>query len=66
MMQVVREGILDCVSVEDSGCAVIAELSDPQDSGLFVRIQSWSVSQEHAEIQQFLNKRVRITIETLD
>lgn len=64
-----------CVDIEDSGCAVIVNCDDavevvPDDEGMFegmfVRLHSWSEKKAHDEITQFIGKRVKITIETLD
>lgn len=74
------------VDIEDSGCAMIVHVSTDEqrrstneymDSGLFVRLHSYSMrppSEEradskwkpsHPELSQFIGKRVRITIEEI-
>jgi len=56
---------------EDGGKALIATVYDEvpartdQDTGMFVRIQSWDETGQHAEARQIEGKRVRITIEEL-
>ena len=60
------------VDVEDSGCAMIAHPSeckgqkrDEEQSGMFVRLHSWSDSKDHSELKQFIGKKIRITVEVL-
>jgi hypothetical protein len=57
------EGVIE-PTVEDSGQAMIAEISDG--GALFVRLQSWDELGEHAAFREFDGKRVRITIEALE
>jgi hypothetical protein len=62
------EGILE-THTEDSGCAILGDISGEEDEGLFVRLQSWSESpdgQAHNVIRSLTGKRIRVTIETLD
>lgn len=63
------------VDVEDSGHAKIFEagtfttdsdVKPSEDGGMFVRIQSWSDESNHTDFDQFIGKRIRVTIETLD
>jgi hypothetical protein len=64
------------VDVEDNGCARIFEVGDltadseteasNQNDGLFVRIQSWSDNAIHTDFDKFVDKRIRVTIETID
>lgn len=69
-MRVVFEQVVepDDVDIEDGGDAKImhvderAEGGDP-DRGLFVKVQSWV---DHSEFDQLCDKRVRVTVETLD
>lgn len=68
----------DLVDLEDSGCAKIVTCDDgstdhlydeknPNEShGLFVRLQSWSGDAKHPELDAFIGRKVRITIETID
>ena len=65
MNKLVFEDTLKEISVEDSGCARIAELSN-EDSYVFVRLQSWDEDCKHPEFMEFYGKKVRITIEALD
>jgi hypothetical protein len=55
---------------EDSGAAMIADTNgvnyDNEDSGLFVRIQSWDESLKHPLTKSLEGKKVKITIEVLD
>jgi hypothetical protein len=57
----------DDVDIEDSGCAVICHVSDDKaDEGIHARIISWSANKNHADIQQFIGHRVRVTLERID
>ena len=52
---------------EDGGQAVIITLdSGSTRNGMFVRLQSWDETKEHAALQPFLDKRLRVTVEVLD
>jgi hypothetical protein len=69
----VIEGIASHVTREDGGQAVIVELDTaedemhvPEGEGMFVRLQSWSERKRHAEIEQFIGKRVRVTVELIE
>lgn len=59
----VFEGVAD-FTTEDGGRAGVLEVSDDEDEGLFVRLQTWY---EHPPTEQPLEplagKRLRITIE---
>lgn len=37
-----------------------------EDNGMFVRICSWDEKEKHKEFNQFINRKVKITIETID
>lgn len=55
--------------VEDGGCAQIYNLFDPEDhddDGMFIRIQSWSNSSKHPEMDKLVGKRIRVTVEIVD
>lgn len=56
------------IEIEDGGQAKIFSCcgEDDQDSGMFVKIQSWSEDGQHPEFDSFIGKKVRITIETID
>lgn len=54
------------VSIEDGGQAMIAELTDGREEGLFVRVQSWDPGREHAEMRSMMGRRISVTIEVLD
>lgn len=64
------------VAIEDGGSAIILTVYDSEfttseeENGMFVRIQSWDErkdpSVKHEEIRQFANKKIRITIETIE
>lgn len=61
----------DTVDVEDGGRAIICTLNvdvseNAEDEGIYARIISWSENKNHADINKFIGKRVRVTIETLD
>lgn len=54
------------VESEDDGQALIAEISDGADEGLFVRLQSWSESRHHPAMDEMRGKRVRVTVEIVE
>lgn len=37
-----------------------------EENGMYVRICSWDESKIHSEFEPFINRKVRITIETID
>lgn len=49
---------------EDGGAALIVNFPTDEDSGIFVRVQSYDDQGEH-ELEQILGKRVRVTVEVL-
>jgi len=51
-------------SVEDGGQARIQTFGSPPDdeSGLFVRLQSWDEDKEHKDWQKLAGKKIRITV----
>lgn len=53
---------------EDGGMALVYEISDPVDPGLFVRLHSWSPEpgMPHAQFKQFEGKRLRVTVEVIE
>ena len=51
---------------EDSGCALIAELANLDDSCYFVRFHSYDETKEHEVIKKFGGKKVKVTIETIE
>lgn len=53
--------------IEDSGMAYIYNLSDPSNSELFVRLQSWDDNAKHRYFNEcFKGRKLKITIETMD
>jgi len=66
MTKVIIEDMATDLSIEDSGHARILRLDGEEDSNIFVRLQSWDEECTHEELMQFYNKKVRITIETVD
>lgn len=71
-MKIIKEKILKLENTEDYNQAMICEdiIIDTEHSndenGMFIRIQSWDLSKKHIDLNNLLNKRVRITIEVLD
>ena len=55
-----------CVSSEDSGCALIYEFSNDDESGVWAKVTSWDESKKHIDFNKLLGRKVRVTIETLD
>ncbi len=64
------EGTLE-VSKEDGDCAMIAENlpidteNSDDDTGMFVKIQSWDESGKHTDMEKLVGKKVRVTIEII-
>ena len=54
------------LSVEDSGCAMIGDVCDNEDSGMFIRIQSWDETKEHKDFKSLIGKKIRVTIEVVE
>jgi hypothetical protein len=56
------------VTTEDSGNAKLGVLMDRSDfeSDLFLRLQSWDESKRHHQFNEFIGRRVKVTIETID
>ena len=55
------------VDVQDGGQAQIVEFfSFNMGEGLFVRVNSWDPSREHADMALMMGKRVRVTVEILE
>lgn len=56
---------------EDGGCFKcfkcfrVAKDFETED-GMYVKICSWDESRKHLEFEKFINRKVRITIETID
>lgn len=71
MDKIILEGMVNCEE-EDSGSALIAEigrdpeLEDSDNDGFFVRIQSWSDDGSHKTMNEFKDKKVRVTIEIIE
>lgn len=59
---------MEDLSVEDSGCALIESIGQDSDddTGMFVRVQSWDETKEHKDFNAFKGKRVRVTIEVVE
>ena len=54
------------VERDDGGQALIAEFSSTNETGLFVRLQSWDETKRHEEMAQLMGHRVRVTVEIID
>lgn len=66
-MKVVMEGVTE-FHKEDGGMALIAENFEHEPhaaNGMFVRLQSWDETKQHAMARQFEGKKVRITVEVI-
>jgi hypothetical protein len=37
-----------------------------EENGIYVKICSWDDDMEHSEFEKFINRKVKITIETID
>ena len=71
-MKLITTGELIVDSIEDGGQAIICDRlsfnteDSDDDNGMFVIIQSWDEEELHSDINLFKNKKVKITIETID
>lgn len=56
------------VSVEDSGMAKFFEIEEKPYAmnGMFVKVISWDESLAHTDFNEFIGKKVKITIETIE
>ena len=57
------------LSKEDGGRAIIAYIDNDdevEDPGMYVKLISWDDDCQHGEFEQFKNKKVKITIETIE
>lgn len=59
-------GLSTDVDIEDGGCAKILHLADDGHEGMFVRLQSWSESGDHTDLDQFIGKKIRVTVEVVE
>lgn len=50
---------------EDSGAALVAQIDDEKEDGLFVKIQSWDEDCLHTDASALTGKQVRVTVEVL-
>ena len=56
------------METEDGGnfkCFIVAKDFETED-GMYVKICSWDESKKHLEFEKFINRKVRITVETID
>jgi len=56
------------METEDGGnfkCFRVQKDFETED-GMYVKICSWDESKKHLELEKFINRKVRITIETID
>jgi hypothetical protein len=57
------------MSVEDNGQAMIAEIygdDKGMGNGMYARIISWDTTKKHPDMKQFMGRKIRVTIETID
>lgn len=54
------------VDTEDGGMAKIATISDAAEEGMFIKLQSWDEDAKHTELNQFVGKKVKVTVETIE
>jgi len=66
-MKKIFEGRLGDPKLEDSGTACVPEFWEDSmcDIGMLINIQSYDINCQHKEIANFLNKRIRVTVETI-
>ena len=56
----------DEIENEDGGQSKMFNASpDDGDNGFFVQLRSWDDKKEHIDFNKFINKKIRITIETI-
>ncbi len=73
---IVIEGLVSPGEFEDGRQAMICDIFDPvmrggssgdtEDSGFFVKLQSWSENRDHTTLQRIAGRRVRVTVAILD
>lgn len=54
------------IDTEDGGSSKILEISNDEESGLFIRLHSWDENKKHVDFSQLVNRLIKITIETID
>ena len=55
------------IETEDGGQARIFTCSDDDyaNTGMFVRVCSWDETREHSDLNKFIGKKIKITIEEI-
>lgn len=58
----------DKVERDDGGMALIIQLNtdEDQESGMFVRIQSWDPEKKHEDIQRLFGRRIEVIVRIID
>ncbi len=63
----------DHIYVDDGGCYKEFAVEDnededneDEDNGMFIRVCSWDDFKEHKDFNRFINRKLKITIETID
>jgi len=53
---------------DDGHQSLVYQVDDgtEEENGMFVRLHSWSTKKEHSELEAFLDKKVRVTIEVIE
>lgn len=70
-MKLVSEKVLTFreIETEDSNMAWISQFGfgkdQQEETGIFVRLQSWCESRTHEKMSSMIGKRVRITVEVI-
>ena len=64
---IVFEDTVSYFETEDNGHSKIAEIDDPNQSQLFLRLHSWNRdSNTHPELDDLIGKKVRVTLEVIE
>lgn len=62
------EGMATDVDVEDGGCAKIVYLDESEGSeeGMFICLKSWTENGIHTDLDKFIGKKIRVTVEVVE
>lgn len=64
--EVVAKIKLDDTEVQDGGCFKSIHICADDDSTLYVKFCSWSDSKNHEDLDKYIGKEVKVTIEILE
>jgi len=55
----------DNIKSEDGGQALIYTISDDNEIGMFIKLQSWDITKKHIDFNNLVGKKIKITIEEI-